>query len=124
VRKYDLANVTGEVGITTQYAIPLQTILSVAVYLNTLPSGVNRGETVDLNYTAISLTGRYTLIRDVLLLNGSIAPTFGNYRRTAADLGAEWFVRRNMSLQFQCAFFYNDGNSNDSIVSLRYRFTI
>jgi len=85
---------------------------------------VIRGESVDLNYTALSLMGRYTLIRDVLMLNGSIAPTFGNYRRTAADLGAEWFVRRNMSFQLQGAYFHNDDGSNDSIVSLRYRFTI
>ncbi len=124
VRKYDLANVTGEVGLTTQYAIPLQTILTVAVYLNTIPSGVTRGQSVDLNYTALSLMGRYTLIRDVLTLNGSIAPTFGNYRRIAADLGAEWFARRNMSFQLQGAYFHNDDDSNDSIVSLRYRFTI
>jgi hypothetical protein len=124
VRKYDLANFTGEVGLTTQYAIPLQTILSIAVYLNTIPGGLIRGESVDLNYTALSLMGRYTLIRDVLILNGSIAPTFGNYRRTAADLGAEWFVRRNMSFQIQGAYFHNDDGSDDSIVSLRYRFTI
>jgi len=124
IRKYDLANFTGEVGLTTQYAIPLQTILSIAVYLNSIPSGVTPGQSVDLNYTALSVTGRYTLIQDVLTLNGSVAPTLGNYRRTAADLGAEWFARRNMSFQFQCAFFHNDDGSNDNIVSLRYRFTI
>ncbi len=121
VREYDVKNFTGEVGLTTHYGIPLQTIFSAALYLNTMPSGTG---STDLNYTALSLTGRYSIVQDVFTLSGSIAPTFGDYRRTAADLGAEWTVQHNMTVQFQCAFFHNDDDTNDSIVSLRYRFQL
>jgi hypothetical protein len=124
VHKYDVSNLTGELGLTTQYSIPLQTVVSVAMYLNTIPGSATPGTSVDLNYTALSLVGRYTLIRDILTLSASIAPTFGDYKRTAADLGAEWTARPNMSFQFQLAYFHNDDGSNDNIVSLRYKFRI
>jgi hypothetical protein len=120
IHKYDVQNISGELGLTTHYAFPLQTIVSIAVYLNTIPGGTGTGTSLDLNYTALSLMGRYTLIPEVLTLNGSVAPTFGNYKRTAADLGAEWHARPDMSLQFQLSFFHNDDGSNDNIVSLRY----
>jgi hypothetical protein len=60
----------------------------------------------------------------VLTLTGSIAPTLGGYKRTAADLGAEWLARPNMNVQLQLAFFHNDDGTNDNIVSLRYKFHI
>lgn len=120
VRKYDVQNFTGEVGLTTHFAIPLQTILNAAVYLNSIPTG--SGSSTDLNYTALSLMARYAIIQDLFTLSGSIAPTFGDYKRTAADLGAEWTARPNMTILFQFAFYHNDDGTNDSIVSLRYRF--
>lgn len=124
LRKYDLSNFSGDVGLTTQYAIPLQTIVNIGVNLNTIPSGVSGGQSVNLNYTAVSLIGRYTLVPDLLTLNGSFAPTFGDYRRTAADLGAEWFARRNTSFLLQMAYFRNDDGTNDSILSLRCRLSL
>ena len=124
VRQYDVQNLTGELGLTTYYNIPLQTIVNIAVYRNTIPNGAMRGESVDLNYTALSLIGRYTVVRDILTLSASVAPTFGDYRRTGADLGVEWFARRNMSFQLQLAFYHNDDMTDDSIVSLRYRLNL
>jgi hypothetical protein len=60
----------------------------------------------------------------VLTLTGTIAPTFGDYRRTAVDLGVEWYVRPDMSFQMQGTYFRTDDGMNDSIVNLRYRVTI
>ena len=120
IRKYDVQNFTGELGLTTQFAFPLQTIVSVAAYLNSIPTGT--GSSADLNYTSVSLMGRYAIIPDIFTLSGSFAPTFGDYRRTAADLGAEWVARQNMTILFQFAFYHNDDGTDDSIVSLRYRF--
>jgi hypothetical protein len=120
IHKYDVQNLTGELGLTTHYSFPLQTVISIALYLNTIPVGTGSESGVDLNYTAVSLIGRYALIPEVLTLNGALAPTFGDYKRTAADLGAEWHARPDMSVQFQLSFFHNDDGSNDNIVSLRY----
>jgi hypothetical protein len=121
VRRYDLENFTGEMVLSTRYAIPLQTIVSAALYLNTMPVGT-AGSSGDFNYTALSFTGRYGVIPDVLSLSGSIAPTFGDYRRTAADLDLEWMAMRTMTVDFQFAFYHNDNGTDDNIVSLRYRF--
>ncbi len=124
VRKYNLSGFSGEAGLTTQYAIPLQTVVSVGVHRNSMPVSRAPGQSVDWNYTAVSLMGRYALIREVLTLTGTIAPTFGDYRRTAVDLGVEWYVRPDMSFQMQGTYFRTDDGMNDSIVNLRYRVTI
>jgi hypothetical protein len=124
IHKYDVQNLTGELGLTTHFAFPLQTVISVAMYLNTMPDATGTGSGVDLNYTALSLIGKYALVPEVLTLNGSLSPTFGDYKRTAADLGAEWRARPDMSVQLQLSFFHNDDGANDNIVSLRYTFRI
>jgi hypothetical protein len=124
IHQYDVSNLSAELGLNTQYAIPLQTVINVAMYFNTIPGTAVTGTSVDLNYTAISLIGRYALVPDVLTLSASVAPTIGDYKRTAADLGAEWLARPNMSVQFQLAYFHNDDGTNDNIVSLRYKFRI
>jgi len=33
-------------------------------------------------------------------------------------------MKRNMTVLFQFAFFHNDDDTNDTIVSLRYRFQL
>lgn len=124
IRKYDVDNVTAELGLTTLYAIPLRTVVSAAMFLNTLPEPGMRGQTRTLNYTVLSLAGRYGLLNNTLTLAASVAPAFGDYRRIAFDAGAEWAARPDMQLIFQLSFFRNADFPNESIVSLRYRYTI
>lgn len=124
LRQYDVRNVTAELGVTTLYRIPLRTTVSVAAFFNTMPTGVVRGASTDLDYTMLSLAGRYTLIRDVLLIAATFAPTLGDYRRIAFDFGTEWNARPDMQLVLQCSFFSSEGYPNENIVSLRYRYSI
>lgn len=124
LRQYDVRNVTAELGVTTLYRIPLRTTVSIAAFFNTMPTGIVRGASTDLDYTMLSLAGRYTLIRDVLMIAATFAPTLGDYRRIAVDLGTEWNARPDMQLVLQCSFFSNEGYPSENIVSLRYRYSI
>jgi len=124
VRQYDLKNVTVEAGLTSQYSIPLRTMVSIALNLNTLPDGTIHGQSSELNYTAVSFHANYAVIRDVFSIMATIAPTLGDYRRTALDASSEWFVRPDMSIVLQFAYYHNDTGTDDNIVSLRYRLTI
>jgi hypothetical protein len=124
VRQYDVNNFTVEAGLTSQYGIPLRTMVSIALNLNTLPDGTTHGQSSEVNYTALSFHADYAIIRNVFNILATIAPTLGDYRRTALDVSGEWFVRPDMSLVLQLAYYKNDTLTDDSIVSLRYRFTL
>lgn len=124
IRRYDVRNITAELGLTTMYRIPLRTSVSLAAFFNTLPDGIVRGNSRDLNYSVISVSGRYTAIQNILVLAATIAPTLGDYRRIAFELGTEWSARPDMQLIFQLSYFKNDNLPNENIVSLRYRYTI
>ncbi len=89
-----MKNVTAEAGLTSQYSIPLRTRVSVALNLNTLPDGTIRGQSSELNYTALSFHADYAIVRDVFTIMATVAPTLGDYRRTGLDLSSEWFSVR------------------------------
>jgi hypothetical protein len=124
IRKYDVKNVTAELGLTTLYKIPLRTVFSAAMFLNTLPQSGARGQSRDLNYTVLSFAARYAVVPNIVTIAATVAPTFGDYRRIAFDAGTEWTARPNMQLLFQFSFFKNSDFPDESIVSLRYRYTI
>ena len=124
LRRYDVRNITAELGLTTLYRIPLRTVFSVAAFFNTLPDATVRGRSFDLNYTMLSAAARYTIVPDKLVMAATVAPTFGDYKRVAFDLGTEWNARPDMQLILQFSFFANDDFPNENIVSLRYRYSI
>lgn len=124
VRQYDVRNVTAEIGLNTSYQVPLRTIVSASMYLNTLPLSGVRGQEQHLNYGVLSFAARYGFMRNLLTLAGTISPAFGDYHRVAFDTGLEWAARNDMQLIFQVSFFKNSDVPNESIVSLRYRYTI
>ena len=124
IRQYDVTNMTAELGLTTLYRIPLRTVFSAAMFLNTLPAPGMRGASRDLNYTVLSIAARYAVVPNIVTVTASVAPTFGDYRRIAFDAGTEWTARPDMQLLFQFSFFKNTDFPNESIVSLRYRYTI
>jgi len=115
----DVNNFIALLGVTTRYAFPLQTDVAIALNLNDLPGGTP-GSSSELNYTSITLAGRYALVPETLTLTGTLAPTLGDFVRTVIDLRAEWTIQPPMTLLFQFSYFKNDGMPNDSFFSLRY----
>ena len=123
LQRADVRNATVGLGVMSRFPIPLQTNLDVAGYFNTLPTGV-RGISRNLNYTTISLRGRYTFIPDILSATGAVSPTFGDFKRTVLAIGAEYFVMPRMSFALDFSLFQNAGAQNDNFVSLRYKYDL
>ena len=122
VRQANSRNVTGILSLTTRYAVPLQTLLEVSLNLNELP--LTPGTTTHLDYTTLSLSGRYVVLTDILTAFATVSPSFGDLDRTVLDVGAEWYLERTMVLTGQYSYFRNAGVPNDNFVSLRLRYDI
>ncbi len=111
-------------GLSTRYAIPLQTTLDLSFNLNELPAAA-RGTTTDLNYTTLVLRGRYAVLTDIFTVTAAISPSFGDFKRTVLDMGGEYYVLPTMSFSLSLAFFQNVSPvPNDSFVSLKYRYDL
>jgi hypothetical protein len=124
VRQYDVQNVSAELGLTSLFQAPLRTTFSAAMFLNTLPLSGFRGQTQTLNYGVLTFAARYGFMRNLLTAAATVAPAFGDYHRIAFEAGLEWAARPDMQLLLQISFFKNSDVADESIVSLRYRYTI
>ena len=122
LRRADTRNISASLSVTTRYAFPLQTILDVSLNYNELPS--TPGMESRLDYTTVTLFGRYALLTDVLSAFATLAPSFGDLDRTVIDLGLEWYLERTMVLTGQYSYFRNAGVPNDNFISLRLRYDI
>jgi hypothetical protein len=113
----DVRNASLELGLNTMYSIPLRTILGVGAYWNDFSTG-------RLNYTTLSLHGRYEIVRDIVTVLGTVGPTFGDYQRTVLDLGVEWYAMPRLVWNLQFSYFANETGPSDNFVSLRGRFSM
>jgi len=133
-KKQDVKGLNGFLLINTVHTFPLETAFGYAMSLNTIPQtsiavdsigGVQRTRLVtsstSLNYTTITLNGRYKIYKDLLRLSGTIAPTFGDFKRTVLEAGLQYTIAYNQSAIFQYQLIINSGSQNDSYVSLIYR---
>ena len=119
----DVKNSTIAMGIASQYSIPLRTSVDVAFNINRFPGSV-AGSLQDLNYTSVSFNGRYGVADETVILMATVTPTFGDFKRTVVDLGAQWFALPSMSFLLQFTHFDNRGPFNDKIWSLRYQYDV
>ncbi len=124
VRETDVSNTSVTMGLTSRYAIPLQTTVELGFNFNSFPPATRGGQRRSLDYTSVALSGRYSILANILSVMGTVAPTFGELKRTVADLRVEWFANRTMSFTLQFSYFSNAGVPDDSYFSLRYRYDI
>jgi hypothetical protein len=124
LRKMDVQNFSFSLGLSTRFAIPLQTGIDISMNFNNLPSGAFLGTFHRLDYTTIGMQARYELIEGVLSVLGAFTPTFGDFRRTVGTFEADWYLVRAMSLSLEFSFFGNKDAPNDSFLSLRYRYDL
>ena len=73
-----------------------------------------------LNYTTVTLNGRYKIYKDLLKFTATYAPTFGDFQRTLLEAGLFYAIANNQSASFQYQYIVNSGSKNDSYVSLIY----
>jgi len=122
-RKIDVKSTTIAMGVGSQYSIPLRTSVDMAINLNKFPGGTS-GTQQELNYTSLSLNGRYSVQKETVIFMATLTPTFGGFRRTVVDLGTQWYVMPSMSFILQFTYFNNPGPFNDTIWSLRYQYDL
>jgi hypothetical protein len=126
-------NVSVAAALTTNYAkTPLQTTVAVIVSHNATYAALQDSVTkqyltltdeATFDYQTISLSARYRLLKDRLSLLATIAPSFGDFKRTLVQAGADFQVMENHYLVGQLDFINNPGKSNDMIASIIYRFS-
>jgi hypothetical protein len=70
------------------------------------------------------MTGKYNILRNILTVMATVAPTFGELERTVVDVRTEWYAAQAMAFTLQFSYFKNTGVADDSYLSLRYRYDI
>lgn len=124
LRRYNVKNLSVSLGLSTKYAIPLQTSIDIGINTNTLPKAATQDSSGRFDYTTLSLNARYTIVLDILSVSATAAPTFGDFKRTAWDASVAWNAMAMMLFELQCSLYDNHGMSRDAIWSLRYRYDI
>ncbi len=82
-----------------------------------------------LSYQTISLSGRYKILEDILLVNATFAPTFGDFARTMFESSLTYMITQHQTAVVQFQFIANSSavltptvtSKNDSYISLLYR---
>lgn len=123
LRHLDVNSFMLSLGISTRYAIPLQTSLDVAINTNRLPMGP-AGTVGDFDYTTLSMMAQYTLLENALLVRGNISPTFGDFKRVVLEVASEWAVYRNMAFLLQFTHLGNNLAPDDNVWNLQYRYEV
>ncbi len=117
--------------INTVHTFPLESSVGYTLSLNTIPmatadttAGTVKPPVItatSLDYSTITLSGRYKIYQDILKLSGTVAPTFGDFKRTVLEIGLLYAIAHNQSAAFDYQYIINSGVKNDSYVSLIYR---
>ncbi|MER3522804.1 MAG: hypothetical protein C4326_01715 [Ignavibacteria bacterium] len=119
-RNLDVKNIAVTASINTRFTIPLQTTVGYALNVNEFPTGSASSRT-RLNYSRLTLYGKYTFGQELVALTGSFNPTFGAFSRFTLDSSLQWNALRNMWFIVQYSYFRNQGLPDDDFWSLKYR---
>ncbi|MCE1190358.1 MAG: hypothetical protein LWX56_14615 [Ignavibacteria bacterium] len=65
------------------------------------------GGTNPFNYLSFVVGGKYIIIDNVLNVSGSLNPVTGDYKKFGIDVRAQYFVLRNLSLDFVLSYLIN-----------------
>ncbi len=125
-------NISFTTSLTTFYKIPLQTTIAIIVSHNKAYSAKQDPITkkyltemyeTPFDYQTISLNARYRLMNDRLNLLATLAPSFGDFKRTLVQAGADYQVMENHYLVGQFDYIHNPNRSSDLVFSVLYRFS-
>jgi hypothetical protein len=78
---------------------------------------------VPFDYVTLTVGGRYRLLENKLQLSAMLSPSFGDFKRQALELMADYNVLANLNLAFQARVFSITGKSTNSIIGLVSRFS-
>jgi hypothetical protein len=122
-RGQDVNSLQFTLSLGSRFAIPLQTEIALSTNLNDVPGEIP-GTTAPFDYTALTLHGRYEIIRNELSVSATVGPTFGSFTRTLFDAACEWRITPPMSLALQVSVYQSSGLPRERFASLRYRYDL
>lgn len=70
------------------------------------------------DYVTLVVGGKYKLLEDKLLLSATLSPSFGDFKRQALDLLADYNILANLSLAFQARIYRIPDKATNSIIGL------
>ncbi len=122
---FDADNYSINLSSSTTWDNKLQTSFNIIQNYSSISKKPNPEK---LSYTSIVLGGKYFMLDNKLTLNGSINPSFGDFKRVSFDANAQYMVLKNLSLQFVFRYLINSkipgfDSYNDSVTGLNARFT-
>lgn len=127
--KADQKNLFFQLNWSTEYRIPLQTVVgfSISNNQNNFQTYTVAGQdsVVSVNsfdYTSISVGARYRFLGDKLRLAADVIPIFGSINRVNFQTGALYIFNERHNLEFFLNFIQNSSQADDTIASLMYRF--
>lgn len=86
-------------------------------------------QTQELNYVTLTLGGRWYTLDNKLIVNGSVNPSFGDFKRTALELYGSYYLTKYLLLQAQLRYIINSPENsitipNDFISGLQVRYNL
>jgi hypothetical protein len=123
-RHLDVDNLTVSLGLHSRFPFDLETLLDVSINGNTLPADTLGGTHQTLNYTMLSIGGKYGIVPDVLNATATVGPTFGDFKRNVFDVGLEWYALQTLVITVQFNYFTNEGLPSDNFLSARLRYDL
>ncbi|MCK9408252.1 MAG: hypothetical protein WCX28_04085 [Bacteriovoracaceae bacterium] len=132
IKKQDISTLNTSFLISTVHDQKLESAIGIGISSLTFPqfnSTTQLTEQSSLSYQTISLTGRYKLYEELLRLNATFAPTFGDLARTLFETSLQYNISLHQAIVLQFQFIANSSSSqsvagisnNDSYLSLMYR---
>lgn len=81
--------------------------------------------TSNYQYTSITVANRFLFLKDKLRVSFSLTPSFGNLKRQSLELGSQYFIQNNFTINFNFRFILNPAPwKNETIVSLVSRYEL
>lgn len=132
IKKQDIATFNASFLVSTVHDPKLESTLGIGISSLTFPqfnSTTQLTEQSSMSYQTVSLSGRYKLYEEILRLNATIAPTFGDLARTLFESSLQYAITQHQMAVLQFQYIKNSATAQtpagtsltDSYVSLLYR---
>lgn len=80
--------------------------------------------TLPFKYFSLNAGGRYRMFDDKMTISASFSPSFGDFKRQAIDIIADYNILANLNLAFQMRIYRIPDESTNSIIGLTTRYTL
>ncbi len=132
IKQQGISSFNTSILLSTVHSLRLESTVGFAISSLTFPQFNSVTQTTDqssLSYQTVSVSGRFKIVEDILRLNASFSPTFGDFARTMFESSLVYSITQHQSAALQFQFIINSSSvlsstvpsRNDSYISLLYR---